>query len=183
MPVATAPARSATDRPSMPRLLLPALAAMLAVYAAMMFWSLPHLSQLAGGEPMFDLRPSGYDFETAIQIVTALGEEGREFYLRTQQRLDMLFPILEFVVLLLSYLWLFPRGWAAGFSLLALAGTSFDHLENAAVAVMLKAGEALTPAMVEIASRWSILKTGFVTLSLMALIAGFLRLGWRRWRG
>lgn len=159
------------------------VAAMSTLYGAMLFWSLPELARLSGGLAIFDLRLSGYSLETARAILTALGYEGQDFYLNIQQRLDTPYPALLGGVLGMAHYRLYPRLWATGFSAVAIAGTCFDYLENAAVAGMLRVGpEALDAAMVATASRWTQLKSSADAIAVLAVLVGLIWAGWRRWR-
>jgi len=55
---------------------------------------------------------------------------------------------------------------------LAIAAGVFDHLENSAVAVMLRVKtEALTDAMVSTANNWTIAKSISTTIATVALLA------------
>ena len=74
------------------RLFWAALAIALAVYLVMIFWSLPRISEAAGGMTPFDLRPFGYDMGAARGFLAALGPEGTEFYREVQLTIDTLFP-------------------------------------------------------------------------------------------
>ena len=160
------------------------VAAALAVYAAMVLWSIPRIQAEAGGLPVFDMRPGGYGIEEARAFLTALSDEGRDFYLRVQHRLDLIYPALLALATGWALLRLAPGGGA--WRLLALVpvpGMVFDWLENGAVARMLTAGpEGLTAAMVERASFWSQLKAGFTTGSLSLLLILLALRALRRWR-
>ncbi len=159
------------------------LAAALAVYLPMVLWSLPFLSRLSGGEVMFDLRPTGYGYDDAEQIIAALGDVGRQYYLEVQHRYDSLYPALLAGVLLLAYRGLFSGRVLWVGSAAALAGMVADYLENAAVAVMLRAGPAgLTSEMVAAANIRTLVKSGFGAASMTLLMIGVLAWGWRRWR-
>jgi hypothetical protein len=151
----------------------------MAVYLTMILWSLPHLQQTAGGRVVFDLRPMGYQPTEARALVTALGEEGRAYYLNVQQRLDTAYPALLAVVLALAFR-LLARGWLVwALTAFAVLATVFDYLENGAVAVLLRAGpEAITDTMVESASRWTLLKSATATVAFVALVVLLLRAGW-----
>lgn len=151
-------------------------AVMLAIYFTMVLWSLPIIAADTGGLMAFDLRAAGYSYAEAQEFLAALSDYGRAFYLNVQHRLDSAYPALMAVVLVFAFIGLFRgvlRWLAIG---LALAGAGFDYMENAAVAVMLRAsavaGDGLTEMMVATASRWTVLKSGMVTLALLALIAG-----------
>ncbi len=145
---------------------------MTGVYLVMAVWSIPKIVADASGLLAFDMRPMGYSFDEARAFIAALSDQGRAFYLNVQQMLDSAYPALFAVVMVMAFSHLFT-GWSRWVAMaLALAGAGFDYMENAAVAVMLRAGDGLTEAMVATASRWTVLKSGAVTLALLALIAG-----------
>lgn len=153
---------------------------MLGIYLVMGLWSIPKIVADAGGLLAFDLRPVGYSFDEARVFITALSDEGRAFYLNVQQMLDSAYPALFAVVMVMAFSHLFA-GWTRWVAIaLALAGAGFDYMENAAVAVMLRAGDGLTETMVATASGWTVLKSGAVTLALVALIAGLMMAFMRR---
>ena len=170
------------------------LAATLAVYAVMLAWSLPTLSAIAAGNGlvdarMFDMRPAGYDFETSKALLAALGEPGRDWYLSVQQRLDTAFPVLNGLSIFIGLTFVarqFHKANAlttAFAAIPALAAAGFDLAENAAVALMLRAGpNAVTPEMAASASALSIVKSAAVTCSLVLLLAGLAFAGYRYWR-
>lgn len=151
-------------------------ATMSGVYLTMAFWSIPLIVADADGLMLFDLRPMGYSYAEAQTFLAALSDQGRDFYLNVQQRLDSAYPALMAVVLALAFKQLF-RGWQRwAATAFGVAGAGFDYLENAAVAVMLRASDGgadgLTEAMVATASFWSVLKFATVSLAMTALIAG-----------
>ena len=145
---------------------------MLGVYLTMAIWSLPGITADAGGLVPFDIRPTGYTYVEAQTFIAALSEDGRDFYLNVQHNLDSAYPALMAVVLVMAFRPLFRGGLRVAAIVLALAGAGFDYMENAAVAVMLRAGDNLSEAMVATASRWTVLKSAAVTLALLMLIAG-----------
>lgn len=147
------------------------LAATLAVYAAMLIWSLPRLREVAGGLDPFDLRPFGYDAAAARDLLSALGPAGRDFYLTVQHGLDTAFPALMAVTLALAYHRLAPPVVARVLALVAVAAAGFDYLENLAVTALLRSGpEGASDAMIATASRWTQCKSAAVTLALVSLI-------------
>ena len=161
-----------------------ALALALGLYGTMAFWSLPHLSDLAGGMVPFDLRPTGYDTETARRLIAALGVEGRAFYLDVQHRLDTVYPPARAVVLAGAALRLAPGRVGIGLALAAAAAAGFDWAENLAVAELLRAGpEGFDPALAARASLFTVAKSALTTLVMVALLLLGLRAGWRRWGG
>lgn len=164
-----------------------------AVYLIMVTVTLPHLAMLAG-QLVFDLRPGGYDLDTARAILTGLGAEGRAYYAGVQHAFDMAFPVL--LGLTVAYwMWRAARHWRdvglrmapivfgilTGFAFLAAA---FDLAENGLVSEMLVTGpEALTESLVGAASSMTIAKSAASTIAFSALlvlgvvplVAGWLR--------
>jgi len=153
------------------------VAVTLAVYLAMLIWTLPAISAAAGGLAPFDLRPTGYSFEDAQAFLVALPSDSVKFYQNTQHRLDAIFPALVGAVLAIG-LWQLSRAWSVKVRLLLvmfpLAGAVSDYLENSAVAKMLVAGgDLITPEMVELSSNWTVLKSVANSFSMISLL-GFL---------
>jgi hypothetical protein len=151
----------------------------MAVYLTMVLWSLPRLQQAAGGRVAFDLQPMGYSPAEARALVAALGEDGRAFYLNVQHCLDAAYPALLAVTLILAFR-LLARGWLVqGLTAVAVFAAALDYLENWAVAAMLRtAPDAMTDAMVETASRWTVAKSLASTVTFVALIVLLGRAGW-----
>ena len=145
-----------------------------AVYVTMVVWSLPVISSDANDLMPFDMRPTGYTFAEAQAFLIALSADGTAFYQNIQHKLDMAFPLLEALSVGWGMFLLAPESWRGGRWLLAAAavpGMIFDYLENANVAVILRAGaENLTREMVDLASFYTILKSTFVTISLVILL-------------
>lgn len=146
----------------------------LAVYATMLVWSLPVVSNAAGGAAPFDMRPAGYTFEDTKAFLAALSADGRAFYLDVQQRLDLFYPALLAATLFFAIVLLAPAGrgvWRWVLAATAIPGAVFDYLENHQVAAMLALGpDAVTPEMAATASRWTVLKSGFSTIAMVILL-------------
>lgn len=152
-----------------------------AVYLAMVLVTLPHLAQLAGGMPMFDMRPLGYDFGTAQDILTRLGTSGAQYYEDFQHRLDFAFPIMAALTLIFWMIAAARRWQGHGLPLsspvlaamlaLAILANAADLGENAAISAMLAVGpKALTFGLVQTASTFTLAKTFFSTLAYLSLI-------------
>lgn len=141
-----------------------------AVYAAMAVWSLPRISEAAGGLMPFDLRPFGYTETEARKFLEKLSDDGRAFYLAVQHRLDLAFPALLAATLVWTALRLPPAGWRAVRWMLigaAFGGMIADYVENAAVAAMLAQPAANVVAdAIATASRWTVLKSLGATLAM-----------------
>ena len=73
-----------------------------ALFAAMQFYTLPHLTALAGSPP-FDLRLTGYSMQDAQTLLAAYGPAGRAYYTNVQQRLDMILPAVLGLTLILTF--------------------------------------------------------------------------------
>jgi hypothetical protein len=147
-------------------------AAMAAVYATMLIWTLPTITAEAGGLAPFDMRPLGYSLDEAKAFLSALSADGRDLYLNVQLWLDLFYPALLAVSLIFATILLAPPGLLRWLLILpAVLGMVFDYLENFSIGRMLEAGpDALTEALAAEASRWTILKSGFTTVSMMAVI-------------
>ena len=162
-------------------LFLTVVLATVGVYLAMVLWSLPELARMAGGNMPFDLRPMGYTPQDARAFLSALGDEGRAFYRGVQHWLDLVFPGMFALSLILAFSRLASRPLALILSAVAAAAAGFDWAENAAVAGLLT-DPAPTDAAIAAASRLTLLKSVAVTLAMMALVVVLLHRGWRRWR-
>lgn len=64
------------------------------VYIAMLMYSIPRITQEAGGLRIFDMLPLGYTYEYAYQFLLRLSEKGYELYTHVQLPLDLLYPAL-----------------------------------------------------------------------------------------
>lgn len=146
----------------------------LAIYFAMVLWSLPVVSAAAGGLVPFDMRPSGYSFAEAFAFLAAITPEGSAFYQGMQHQLDLAYPTLLAAVLAIA-LWHLAKKlpvWVR-YILIALPiiGSGADHFENAAVTSMLHVGAAgLTEELVATASRWTLIKSGMTSVAMLALL-------------
>ena len=148
------------------------VAATVTNYLTMVLWSLPMVSEMAGGGVPFDLRVGGYTFDEAREFLTVITDAGRDFYLNTQQLLDLFYPTLFSITVAIPLAHLVPRYWGWTLAALAIAAGALDHLENSAVAVMLRVEpDALTQVMVSTASNWSLAKSISTTIALVALLS------------
>lgn len=151
----------------------------LALYLVMVVWTLPAIQAAAAGLRPFDLRPMGYSADEAQRFLNALSDEGRAMYAGTQHRLDFAFPGLLAVWSIWTLVKLLPRWLALGFGLVALIGAGADYAENARVAALLT---GFDPQTAMAASHMSVLKSVCATLVYSVILAGLLRLAWRRFR-
>lgn len=137
----------------------------------MYFWSIPHLMNLTNGLPIFDIRPTRYNFEETLTIIYTLGSVGREFYLNTQQRIDTIYPGLFIITYSISGFILLPKSTKdkiISYILMvsSFMGGGFDYLENYRVRGLLLRFPAINREMVEKANFATVSKTVFSTLAL-----------------
>lgn len=170
-----------------------------AVLALMWLVVLP--SFVPPGEVPFDLRPRGYSFDAARDLMIALGPEGRWTYRYVQVPLDMVLALAYGVGIGCAILWLQGRGADAARGRDAMAGSgrigaairsiflgapflaaAFDLWENWLVFRMLGQGEGVSVALVAEASRTTTYKTAFVGIACAALVLTLLRALARRRR-
>jgi hypothetical protein len=146
----------------------------MAVYGTMVIWPLPRITAAADGLAPFDMRPLGNTFAEAQAFLRALSPEATAFYLNVQQKLDIAYPALLAATLFFAIAALLPHRlgvWRWLIALIAIPGSVFDYLENTAVSAMLVVGdEGLTPALVETANRWTVLKSGFSAIAIVTLV-------------
>jgi hypothetical protein len=142
--------------------------AALTIYSLMLSWSLPHLTNLAGGQRVFDMVPGGYDANYASQLLQALGDEGRQFYLSRQIPLDTLYPLLFAVSLILLSNWLSARltvleSWFHLAGYLPIGSAVADYIENLLIILMIREYPTLPEGMVQSASAATLIKSGLTT--------------------
>jgi hypothetical protein len=144
------------------------------IYATMLFWSLPIITNYSGGLLPFDLRPTGYNLEEAKALLVALSTDGVDFYKNIQLKLDTIYPALMAISLILAYKILAPKKlgrWRALLYPFAVFAAIFDYLENYSINKMLQLGsDKITPDLVLSASGFSTTKALFVTISLSILL-------------
>lgn len=159
-------------------------AALLAVtgglYLAMVLWTLPEISREAGGLAPFDLRPLGYSANEAQAFLAALSERGREIYRRVQHGLDTGFPLALAATMIWSVLLLWRGRWRLALVALAVIGATADLGENFAVGRLL---DGFDPGTATMASRLTVVKSAASTVVYVFILAGLLRLLWRRMQG
>ncbi|MGC9368987.1 MAG: hypothetical protein ACP5DX_05530 [Paracoccaceae bacterium] len=147
--------------------------ATLSLYAVMLLWSLPRITEAAGGLPAPDMRPAGYSHDEAVAFLSALDADARAFYLSVQHRLDAVYPLFLGLTLGLALWHLLRRAaWPlrAGALLLCAGVTAADWLENARVAALLRAAPGeVSVDMVAAASRASVAKAALTSLALLAV--------------
>ncbi|PCJ93140.1 MAG: hypothetical protein COA52_06895 [Hyphomicrobiales bacterium] len=151
------------------------MAAAASIYALMILITLARLQEMSGGIPVFDMMPTGYDSQFAHSLLTAIGGEGRQYYLWRQIPLDLIYPALfgtSFYLL---------ANWMAGklhvfqrilrlTALVAVAVGVADYIENFFIILMLRDYPNLSDALVNAASIATLLKSSLTLIYFIVLI-------------
>jgi glucan phosphoethanolaminetransferase (alkaline phosphatase superfamily) len=139
------------------------LMAAIALYAVMALWSFPLIAENAGGLAGFDLRFFGYSADEARAFLSALSDTGRAHYLGIQHSLDLVYPAVLSLTLVLGVLRFgarLPLVVRLVLVLIPLAGAGADYVENVLVAEILTLPVAdVTDAMIAQASLVTTLKS------------------------
>ena len=147
--------------------------AAITIYLIMALWSVPFIAHQAGGQVPFDMRPMGYSLSDAQNFLGALSQDGRVFYLDVQQKLDIAYPALLGLALILGLQLALRRPWGTVFGLVALMATAADYFENYIVAGMLQTPpDSLDAATVQVASFLTMSKSLGHMTCFVALILG-----------
>ena len=146
----------------------------LMVYAVMIFGTLAHLEAVSGHRP-FDMRPLGYTYSDADQLLAGLGPNGRAYYLTRQIPLDLFYPALLALTLVSTLRWLEQRlphrRWVRIGITTAIAAAAFDYAENLGVVAMILTWPDLPSYLVGCASIATTAKSALTTLAA-ALVLG-----------
>lgn len=149
------------------------------IYFFMLFYTIPQVMQYARGMKIFDLSPTGYSYNYAMELLDALGSKGRETYLYSQLPLDFLYPGLFGVSCCLLLAWLFAKSLNNNskmyfLCLIPVTGGFFDYLENISVFMLLTSYPDIGRLNVSLASIFTILKSVLTTVFFVLLATGFI---------
>ncbi len=153
--------------------LLPAMS----VYLVMLLYTIPKVIQYAPTMKLFDMSPAGYSFLYAVDLLDALGVEGRSTYLYQQLPLDFIYPGLFAISSTLLLAWLFSKSINANSKIFylcfapVLAGL-FDYFENMAIVNMLILYPNITGIHVFTSSSLTVIKSGLTIVFFVILILG-----------
>lgn len=157
------------------------------IYLLMLFYAIPSVEAYAPGLRLFDLSPTGYSYQAAIELLQQLGEQGRKRYIQPQLVLDTLYPVFFAVSYALLLCWILqriatPSSRLFYLSLLPLAGGLFDYIENFFILSMLQSFPEVSSLTVRLASFFTILKSLFSSLFFIALIICLIALAYQKIR-
>lgn len=139
------------------------------IYVLMLSYTIPAVEEYSNGKKLFDLSPGGYSYEYARELLTVLGENGRDLYLYNQLPLDFLYPGLFAISCSLLLSWLLlkikePNSRLFYFCLIPVAAGAFDYAENILIVSMIAGFPDISPGQVQISSLVTIAKSGLTTL-------------------
>ncbi|MCP4489644.1 MAG: hypothetical protein GY820_20355 [Gammaproteobacteria bacterium] len=155
------------------------------IYAAMLLYTIPQVTQHASGMKLFDLLPGGYSFTYAAELLQALGDRGRNLYLYRQLPLDFIYPGLFAISCCQLLFWIFKKSVNTNsiifyLCLIPVVAGFFDYLENIFIIQMLISYPDISELLVSIASIITVTKSIFTTAFFMMLLMGVVLLLGRR---
>jgi hypothetical protein len=140
-----------------------------AIYMVVINVTLAEIEAVSGQTP-FDMRPFGYGPQEAMQLLDALGEEGRRYYVRRQIPLDTIYPALLAATLISAIGWLrlrLPRSKLIRAGVVCSVGAAvFDYVENLGVVVMILSWSNVPHPLVYATSLASIAKSGTTVVAV-----------------
>lgn len=145
------------------------------VYFSMILVTIPKITNLNKDITIFDIRPFGYSYNEALQLLEILGVKGREIYLTQQIPLDLIYPGLFGIssCLVLAYflnkLNLLNSKYIY-LTLLPLISGTFDYLENFSIIQMLTNYPTISERLVSLASFFTIFKSILTSIYFFILI-------------
>lgn len=153
----------------------------LAVYFLMLFHTIPGVVSFAPEMKIFDLSPSGYSYNYAVKLLSALGSDGRKEYLSRQLPLDFIYPALFSISSFLMLAWLFLKRNDKGSRIfylcfIPIVAGMFDYLENIQIVLLILNYPDITKAQVVLSSAFTIAKSGLTSLFFFILLFAFIRL-------
>ena len=139
------------------------------IYVVMLSYTIPNVEKYAGDMKLFDLSPGGYSYEYANELLTQLGEGGREIYLYNQLPLDFLYPGLFAISCSLLLSWLLLKRHASGskvhyFCLVPVAAGLFDYVENLFIVILITSYPDLSSGQVALSSVATVVKSTLTTI-------------------
>ncbi len=145
------------------------------IYFVMQIFTIPKLNEFSNGLQVFDMKPNGYSFSYAKELLGNLGKSGRSFYLYRQLPLDLIYPGLFALsnTLILSLFLKKIQKFDQWFLLVLfpILGGVFDYFENFGIIYMLKSYPNLSEIGVKIISIFTVTKSLFTSLYFVILLS------------
>jgi hypothetical protein len=147
------------------------------IYVIMLLYSIPLVSDYAGGMKILDIMPTGYTAEYARTLFDTLGEQGRNAYLFKQIPLDLIYPFMFGVTFALLLILIFRKTFDQTSKVhflffLPLIAAFFDYLENAGTILMLLTYPTFSDVMASANSLFTVTKSVFSALTFIMIIVG-----------
>lgn len=145
------------------------------IYLTMVFYSIPAVVSFAPELVLFDMSPTGYSYQNAMELLGTLGSEGRSIYLTRQLPLDFIYPGLFAITYSLLLVWLFLKSISQQskifyLSMVPVLAGICDYIENLFIISMINSFPDLSSNIVTIASLFTILKSSFTSIFFLLLI-------------
>ncbi len=156
--------------------------AALALYLAMVLWTLPAITSAAGGLVPFDLRLTGYSGDEARAFLDALGrEDGWATYLGPQGLLDTFYPLMLAIVLG-GAVWVLVqnRMLRNGLLVAIVIGALADYRENTLVVGLLLSDGPVSDAAVAAANLATLVKSAMTGLAMVVVCIALVLAGLKR---
>lgn len=149
------------------------------VYGTILAYSIPLVLSFSPDAILFDMSPAGYSFVQAMELLQALGSDGRHAYLTVQLPIDFVYPGLFAVSYAILLIWVFKKVCAQDSNLYWLACVPvlaglFDYLENVSIIMMINRFPELSEGLVSLASGFTIVKSVLTTLFFVILISALI---------
>ena len=145
------------------------------IYLTMIFYSIPAVVSFAPELVLFDMSPTGYSYQNAVELLDVLGSEGRSIYLTRQLPLDFIYPGLFAISSSLLLVWLLLKSINHQSKIFyvtmvpILAGVC-DYIENIFIIVMINSFPDLSSNIVGTASLFTIMKSSFTSIFFIILL-------------
>jgi hypothetical protein len=145
------------------------------LYFLMIFGTIPHLHKITNGIKILDMMPAGYDFKYVVQLMEALGETGRHYYLSMQIPIDLVFSFFFAVSNFMILAWFLKKldkldtRWFYVCYLPLFAGV-FDYAENFSIISILNSYPEIEGNSVLFSNLFSVMKGSLTTIALSVLL-------------
>ena len=145
------------------------------VYLFMVLVTIPKIMHFSNGIKILDMLPFGYQFDYVNDLFSALGLNGRSFYLYNQIPIDMIYPFLFGITYSLVLAFFLKKinkldSLLIYLCLLPLIAAFFDYLENFGTINMLNNYPNISEVEVKINSGFTIIKSMTTTAFFISLI-------------
>ena len=145
------------------------------VYILMLTITIPNTMIFSNGLKILDMMPLGYDLNYVHDLFSALGNNGRAYYLNKQLVLDMIYPMLfalSYSLILLYFLKKLNKLNTSLKYLSLLPGIAgfADYLENLGIILMLKSYPELNETAVYTTNIFTVIKSISTTIFFITLI-------------